>query len=262
MSHLVAPRMLGCWRRAYIRFEDGSEDTATRVIWLQTGSAMADMRVPPRTASANARSLAQCDRPALLEMADVDCSCGITDVDDTATPYPTARWPDTPLGFAMQPVSFYPEPGWLQWRDQGTCMMEWAPSGAYEEDWRLCTSNVYPTAHLHSSGPGPRRNLYLAGDYAVLACDRPALALPAQPLTQIARDHADDLDYLRALVGCEYSLLHRRAEQRWCVTLSTFPWHEGELRDLSWAYEQALSRRVDTLVQDPGDGRQWRMVGL
>jgi len=52
----VPDRMIGCWIRRYIQFSDGTRDTATRVIWVQTASGMGDMRIGP-------------DRPALRHRA-------------------------------------------------------------------------------------------------------------------------------------------------------------------------------------------------
>ena len=41
----VPELMFGCWRRAWIEFADGSRDDTTNVVWLQTESSMADVRI-------------------------------------------------------------------------------------------------------------------------------------------------------------------------------------------------------------------------
>ncbi len=85
--------------------------------------------------------LDDCARDDLLALAEQDCFCGVTLFDPQAKPFPTAGWPSERELFRFQPVVTFPEPGWLEWRDAGTCMIERAPSGAYEEDWRLQPSS-------------------------------------------------------------------------------------------------------------------------
>ena len=41
----VPDLMLGCWKRAWIEFADGTRDDTTTVVWLQTESLMADVRI-------------------------------------------------------------------------------------------------------------------------------------------------------------------------------------------------------------------------
>jgi Cytochrome C biogenesis protein transmembrane region len=44
-SATVPEDTIGCWERPYIRFLEGTEDKTTRVIWLQTLSGVADIRI-------------------------------------------------------------------------------------------------------------------------------------------------------------------------------------------------------------------------
>jgi hypothetical protein len=151
-SVTVPTRLLGCWYRRYIRFPDGTEDTSTRVIWVQTLSGVGDIRVPATRPDLRARSgLADCSKEELLALAEQDCFCGVTLFNSKAKPFPTASWPKESYLFRFQPVITFPEPGWMEWLEGGTCMIERAPSGAYVEDWRLQPASQAFGAHLTRS---------------------------------------------------------------------------------------------------------------
>ena len=55
-SVTVPKRLLGCWDRRYIRFSDGTEDTSTRVLWVQTLSGVGDIRIPATRPNLSART--------------------------------------------------------------------------------------------------------------------------------------------------------------------------------------------------------------
>lgn len=152
----VPDALLGCWRRNWIQFgADGERERQVQVIWLQTSSGMADMRIDP----AQARH-------------EYDSSCGITVVDETTTPYVTADWLDGPFGFAQQAVPSFPEKGWLTW-DSPSLMRELAPSGAYVEEWERLPDSSGPVAHLVALDAPTMTNLYIAGGHALL-CEKSA----------------------------------------------------------------------------------------
>ncbi|MGY9083434.1 MAG: hypothetical protein ACKVK3_12565 [Acidimicrobiales bacterium] len=154
--HTVPARLLGCWRRNWIRFgADGELENQIRVIWLQTASGMGDVRIDPSQVS-----------------LETDSSCGITVVDELTTPYVTADWHDGPSGFAQQAVSNFPEKGWLTW-DDPSILRELAPSGAYVEEWERLPGSDGPTAHLVAPAASTTTNLYVAGRYALLCVKSP-----------------------------------------------------------------------------------------
>ena len=137
-SITVPEKMIGCWERLSIRFSDGTEDKTTRAIWLQTLSGVGDIRIPASRPDLRERKgFGDCSKDELLKLAEQDCFCGVTFFDPDANPFPTASWPKEAYLFRFQPVITFPEPGWIEWRNSGTCMIEKSPSGAYEEDWRL-----------------------------------------------------------------------------------------------------------------------------
>jgi len=231
----VPDRMLGCWQRRYIRFANGGEDTSTRVIWLQTASGMADMRIAATRPDLRRRtSLDECNNEELLALADQDCSCGITRLDGSATPWPTATWENADFGYALQPVSLYPEPGWFDWREDGHCMMEWAPSGAYEEDWRLLPGSRGDALHLVHRGLAATENLFIAGNHLVYARNRTAAVPEPRPLRELIAARLRDRNLVRALLDFEMSYAARVSEGSYRIALSSLPWKEGTDVDTGW----------------------------
>jgi hypothetical protein len=166
----VPEKLLGCWHRKSIRFADGTEDGSTKVIWVQTLSGVGDIRIPVTRPDLRARaSLADCSKEELLALAEQDCFCGVTLFDASARPFPAASWPKESYLFRFQPAITFPEPGWMDWLDGGTCMIERAPSGAYVEDWRLQPSSQSFGAQLTQINAPTLTCLYVAGDHAILA---------------------------------------------------------------------------------------------
>jgi len=172
--HTVPAELLGCWRRNWIQFgPDGELENQVHVIWLQTASGMGDVRIDPAQAP-----------------HETDSSCGITVVDESTTPYVTADWHDGPLGFSQQPVSSFPEKGWLTW-DSPSIMRELAPSGVYVEEWERLAGSDGPTAHLVSPDASTTTNLYVAGRYALL-CVKSAEQDGIHEFSWAARSRGDD----------------------------------------------------------------------
>ncbi len=144
---MVAPTvpdlMLGCWKRAWIEFADGTRDDTTTVVWLQTESLMADVRIGAGHDGLRHRAgLHDCSVDQLRVLASADASsgfteCGSVDVDADGVRTATASWHTRGHGINFQPVSAFPEPGLMSWNDDATVMIERAPSGAYVEEWRL-----------------------------------------------------------------------------------------------------------------------------
>ncbi len=141
-SQTVPAELVGCWRRAWIEFADGIRDDTSTVIWLQLQSKMADIRVSADQPGHDCSGLADCSLDELRTLAASESSSGYTTctpivVGDDGVRRATAEWFTRGHGVAFQPVSAFPEPGLLEWNDDGTVLYERAPSGAYVEEWRL-----------------------------------------------------------------------------------------------------------------------------
>ena len=139
----------------------------------------------------------------------------------------TATWHTHGHGVNFQPVSAFPEPGLMSWNDDGTVMIEHAPSGAYVEEWRLVAASRHPLGV--TSIPGDI--VYRAGDVAVLVRDR-IIPVPRQArLVDLVDEHVNDRPMIEALLDCEFSVA-RRLGGEWTVVSSTLPWQEGKVVDV------------------------------
>jgi hypothetical protein len=256
----VPERLIGCWRRNSIAFPDGTEDRTTRVIWLQTASGVADMRIAAERPDLRHRDgLASCTKEELLALAEQDCFCAATLFDPTTTPYPTAIWPLSLDLFRYQPVVSYPEPGWLEWRSNGSVMIEYAPSGAYEEDWRLVESTPGFAVHLMRSQDTATECLYVVGDHAIRARGRRRPISEQRPLVDVVHGMGNNLAQICDLLDCEFSYAQRApGDEQFRIVLSTLPWLEGHALDCEWTFAVAPRQ---TLATGP-DGQSWKVDTL
>ena len=256
-SQTVPDHMLGCWRRRYIRFEDGTEDTSTRVIWLQTPSGLADMRISAERPDLSERlQLSDCSDDELIALAEQDCACGITIVDEFATPYLKATWEGGDSGFMQQPVINFPEDGWFEWKEGGVCMMEYAPSGAYEEDWRLLDNSREFAIHLLRRDSETATNLYVAGAHAVLAVDRSIVIGQERPLQEIVAENIADRDSVYTYLDTEFSYAKCEHSDEYEIVLSNLPWREGQTLALEWL----LDSDDDAVVITDDSGHEWDVI--
>jgi hypothetical protein len=114
LANLPFPRsLLGAFRRKSITFCNGLTDEATIVYWFQSASFTIDLRLPDAAAT-----------PAVMRQGWV----GDTLWDDAAG---ELSWD---IRRSYQPRNQWPEPARLGFI--GNCVLEYAPSGAYVEDWR------------------------------------------------------------------------------------------------------------------------------
>lgn len=225
--------MLGCWRRAWIEFADGSIDNTGTVLWLQTESLMVDVRIPANRPNLKDRGgLSECTIDDMRTLAASDACTGFTECGPVSAGSDgiraaTASWHTRGHGVSFQPVSAFPEPGLMTWSDDGTVMCERAPSGAYTEEWRLVPGSRDPLM-VTSAGDD---TTYRAGDIAVLVRDRvvpiPRLARLPELLDECSGDRAA----LEALLDCEFSVAQCH-DGAWTVFTSTLPWKEGTVVDV------------------------------
>ncbi len=231
---ITVPRaLLGCWARRSIQFSNGTDDTTTRVIWVQTLSGLGDIRIPAARPDLRERAgLSDCSKAELLALAEQDCFCGVTLFDPQAQPFPTASWPVESHLFRFQPIITFPEPGWMEWLEGGKRMIERAPSGAYVEDWQLQPDSQSYGAHLTQRDAPSLTCLYVAGDQAIFARNRLKLLPTDKTLLELAHDAGYDEWRLREMLDCEFSYACReRPGGDYVIEASTFPWREGQTLD-------------------------------
>lgn len=167
--------MVGAFRRRSISFADGTSDLDTRVYWLQSRGLTIDLRLP---------RLIDQRRFPMPDPAQVSTLEEFVDFEGW---YAETVWQNRQLswreGTSLQLHDRWPEPAEL--RRVGNCMMEFAPSGAYLEDWRYLDQGNDQSGYmiglelesescLDSGTHYPRRGaLIICGQYAGLVIGRP-----------------------------------------------------------------------------------------
>jgi hypothetical protein len=224
----------GCFFRRSITFFDGRTDATTQVVWIQSRGLTFDLRIlpgRPRLRGLDDLPRASVDELVLLAEAEGGLATSTFTVGSRALTG-TMDWG---CWVRAQIHDGWPEPGELC--RAGDCLIEFAPSGAYVEDWRaqpsapgrllgltlLTEIDVETGAVLHAGG-----GLVVAGDHVGLVRGRPS-PLPSAPrLTDLVREHAADLDSLRRVFAFEASYATGAADGTYVVRASTLPFRENE----------------------------------
>ena len=227
---------LGCFKRRSITFFNGDSDDSTLVLWLQSRGLTGDLRLAadrPRPASREA--LRELSPAELRLLAQVEGGVSPTRFEPSGAAgvelSGTMNWPDWT---AFQLHDKWPEPGEL--RRVGDCLIEFAPSGAYIEDWRLQQSGPGPLVGLQlieerdDKGNVLHRGggLVMAGDHALFVRGRAAALPSAAHISELVERAAGDPQLLDAIFGFEASYARRDDAGRFTVTASTLPWREGK----------------------------------
>ncbi len=234
--------LIGCFRRRSITFFQGQCDTSTEVYWLQTRGICVDIRLSPQRPRARGRtSLDDFTELERALLARAEGGAARTEWDGASL-----HWRDWK---AFQIHDKWPEPGCL--RRIGDCVIEFAPSGAYVEDWRLQPSQPGPVVGLQlveervaGIGKVTHRGgaLIVCGDHAALVRGRPSG-------TQIPE---------RELFSCEASYAVRDpASGGFTIALSTNPLREGQILCIQDGFElDDETRRVRQRVDIDGELRE------
>ena len=216
---------LGCFHRRCISYANGAEDTATRVVWIQSHGLTGDIRVPADRPDVSHRSgLADCTRVELAAL--VQAEGGVADTAFADRRMSWSNWA------AFQPYDKWPEPGEL--RRIGTSLLEFAPSGIYVEVWRLQAGSSGPLIGLRlvSEEGRPRDGgLVIAGEHALFALGRKVELDSGAPLPLQLRRAADPAVLAGRIFEAE-ARYARRSGDGFRVALSTNPFAEGAPLDL------------------------------
>lgn len=251
--------MTGCFRRHSISFADGMTDIETRVFWMQSRALTIDLRLPSRKQPLPVRAPVECYADELRLLA--NCEGWVAD----------SRFESGLLDWSnfssLQSHNRWQEPAEL--RRVGNAMLEFAPSGAYVEDWRLQPSDAGYLIGLrlieerradgslvHGGG-----GLIICGDYAALVLDRPE-TLPYEEEPNLLREQVmagqGNARELQPLLEFEVSLACKSADG-YLVTDSNQPARENTpLMDFEWF---KLGETDGELIQEfLVDGTQHRRV--
>lgn len=249
---LAAPAWtLGCFHRRCITFATGIEDTSTRVIWVQSHGLTADLRLPLVRPDVRARGALQaCTASERAELARGEGFVAHTSWDGALM-----RWD---AFAAFQPYEKWPEPGRLE--RVGSCLVEWAPSGIYVEDWRLqpgasgLSVGLQLVSETGADGVSRPRTggLVIAGDHALMLIGRRA-PLPEGRVHEIL---TAEPGLWEDAFDCEVAYAQRR-DGGWSIKLAVDPFMEG--RDLLGGAVFGADPSPDLLVQrNPGPEGAWR----
>lgn len=118
--------MIGCFKRKSISFANGKTDEETQVFWLQGRNLTIDLRLPI-DADQIKKPWQTCSQEELYQLTNYEGWSANSQWD-----YHQLSWSG---GTAFQLHNRWPEPGILS--RTGDCMMEFSPSNAYVEDWRI-----------------------------------------------------------------------------------------------------------------------------
>lgn len=262
-THRVPAWALGCVQRRSITFATGIEDTQTRVFWVQAHGMTGDIRIHPgRPNIAAGTSLATLDRETLSWLASVEGGIASTSWAD-----PVMSWADW-IGF--QPYDKYPEPG--QMRRIGDCMIEFAPSGAYVEDWRFLPSTPGLLAGLRlvsetdtKDDTYPRTGgLVVAGDHAIRTLGRYQELPDGTRCQDFVANSSDAASALERVFQCVTDYMIRE-DDRWRIAASTDPRREGSLTPLTGPLSPGPEpgTLLEAIYDEPGVAqRLWRIDSL
>lgn len=176
--------------------DDGTSDTDSLVVWLQLDSTMVDVRIPVDSGD-----------PFTCEASTGYTTCTSIETGCDGIRRATAEWHTRgPDDIAIHPISAFPEPGLLEWNEDGSVMIERAPSGAYVEEWhRLPGSTERLIEHRTDVG----HRVYVAGDLAVVV--------------------NDDRSETTSPFDVEFAICEPvRNESTWRIVASTLPGRIGE----------------------------------
>lgn len=223
--------MLGYFRRRAISFANGQTDTSTTVCWIQSRTFTIDLRLPIAQVQPPHREWADY-LPAELEV--------LANYEGWAA---NSEWTGETLSWhgesSLQLRNRWPEPALLQ--RVGNCMIEFAPSGAYVEDWRLQPSRPGPLIGLRlieerDLDTGVRRHrgggLIICGDHAALVLGRADDVIPRSASGLLRDEVAEavgDAERLAHLFNFETSVASGSMTTDYRVEHSTCPARVGQL---------------------------------
>jgi hypothetical protein len=216
--------LLGCFRRYSIMFANGLADTKTQVYWLQSRNFTIDIRLPINAELFAAKPLADYTEQELLQLADYEGFSANTDWNGEML-----SWQDADASFQIH--NRWTEPATL--KRVGNCMIEFCPSDAYIEDWRLQVSTPGELICLRlieerelDSGTVRHKGggLIVCGDYAGLVLGRAeTVKKPSVETTlkTMVAQAGGNIAALSKLFNFETSVAHGSLEKGFKVKHST-----------------------------------------
>ncbi|MBE9180277.1 hypothetical protein IQ268_17080 [Oculatella sp. LEGE 06141] len=252
--------LTGVWRRLSIE-TDGSKDTTTQVIWLQTHQCFGDIRIPADRPTNDRSSLADLTAFDAIALSDQQGFAGMTELQES-----TCQWHRF---IDYQPVTGQRDIGTLAW--EGDLLIEEGVDADYREEWQRIddgggefTALVVPATASTESGSRPSWQgcLVTAGDRFIYMWNRSQPLPAADSLTALIDSSTPSSEFL-AYLDCEISLgVCQSGLVPWEIQLSTMPWREGQSlwsrSDLVIELDQGyIHQRIQNL--EGNRTRQWHI---
>lgn len=198
-------------------FTDGSRDTSTWVLWLQSGGAFCDLRQPAgRPDMRAATCLDRLDASQMAWLAGQDGFAGTLLFDGS--------WFEWRRDIGYRPSGPASDSARLFLRDG--ILVEEGRHAPYVEEWRRLdeTTVAGSTLRLTCRATGRAALLVRHAQFFMFARDRAASLPSGDSLAALVAGAASDAQR-RALIDCEISF-GRVVQDRWLIERSTLPYRE------------------------------------
>lgn len=252
--------MLGFFKRRAISFADGLTDVQTHVCWFQSRNFTIDLRLPQTDRQVPAKPLSACSAEELQALANYEGWEALCSWENEVLSWHT----DT----SFQVHNRWPEPGVL--KRIGNCMIEFAPSGAYVEDWRLQSSTPgaliglrlldekdLESGVVHHRGGG----LIVCGEHAAMVLGRAYPLESGTPLRDQVTHRVDDPQWLNRAFNFETSVAEGTLLEGFKVTRSTLAGRIGQpLLSLDGFERMADGKHLTQTLLVDGRTRERRFV--
>jgi len=208
----------GLWRREVIT-APGFHDETTRVLWLQTETWYADLRVPIDRPGPKGEGFGDYSADELMALARIQGFAGQLAVDGD-------------IFFWRRDLDVQPASGD---RDEARCsqdgevLVEDGLHADYQEIWRREAASLAPQAAFRLAGAGREGLLVVGGEHLIEFVARPGAAPVGKSLAVLveAALAADRREEAEALLGARVRYARRDADGAWITQLSSMPWLEG-----------------------------------
>ena len=223
----VPSRYLGVWKRTLLE-QQGSQDTSSLVLWMQTDREHADIRIPAsRPDFSNCNNLTDCSADQLRWLATQQGFTGVTEVNSSI-----CQW-HRELDY--QPKTNLRDIGEMAFDGEDT-LLETGVDVPYFEVWKkLAYShlnvNAYQVSGEDRHGRETPSRLLIAGNYFAFIRPRNVILPEASSLQTILDKHYQSMHTLLDWLDFEISFGEIVDHITGLIQYSTLPFREGsELR--------------------------------
>jgi hypothetical protein len=223
MLKSVPAQYLGVWRRTLLE-QQGSQDTSSLVLWMQTHQQHADIRIPiSRPDFSNCESLLDCSAEQLRWLATQQGFAGTTEVNST-----TCQWYRE---FDFQPTNGSRDIGEMAF-DGSDTLLETGVDAPYFEVWKKVEySHLNISTHQVSGedrhGIATPARLLIAGNHFAYVRPRNADLPQASSLQMVFDKHYQSMRTLLDWLDFEISFGEIVDHITGLIQHSTLPFREG-----------------------------------